>query len=101
MMKRVLLCPNMSRDRDLSLTAKVRDILQPCLAEIIVCPLFDEECSVPRLPGVAVSTLEQELEGASMVVVFGGDGTILRAARAAAEKPFPFSASIWREGLHG
>ena len=88
-MRRILLCPNLNRDRDLSLTTKVRDMLKQCDASTVVCPLFDEQYSLPPLEGFEVSTLETALDGADMIITFGGDGTILRAARAAASRGVP------------
>jgi NAD+ kinase len=53
--------------------------------------------------------LEAALEGASMIIAFGGDGTILRAARAAAGREIPilgvnlggkgFMAELERDGI--
>ena len=85
-MRRVLLCPNVSRDRELTLTAEVADMLDRCGARTVVCPLFDEENPVQALGSFEVSTLEKELDGADIIIAFGGDGTILRAARAAAAR---------------
>jgi NAD+ kinase len=83
-MRRILLCPNLNRDKDLLLTQKVHQMLKNCEASVVICPLFDEECGIPAIAGYEFSTLENELKHADMVITFGGDGTILRAARAAA-----------------
>jgi NAD+ kinase len=88
-MRRVLLCPNLNRDKDLQLTKKVYDMLRSCDATVIVCPLFEEECAIPADVGLGISTLDKELDHAAMIITFGGDGTILRAARAAAGKAVP------------
>jgi NAD+ kinase len=88
-MKRILLSPNISRDKELALTRKVIGLLKGWVAEIVVCPLFDEDCTYPEVEGIEVSDLEAALNGADMVIAFGGDGTILRVARMAAEEKVP------------
>ena len=89
-MRRILLCPNVKRDRDYALTLEVIGLLKGCSPSVIVCPIFDKNSEPPAPPdGVVVSDLDTELTGASMAIVFGGDGTILRVARAAALKDVP------------
>lgn len=88
-MRRILLSPNIKRDKDLALTRKVIDLLKNSGAMTVICPLFDEDCTFAQLEGLEISDLEKELGGADMVIVFGGDGSILRVARMAAEKRVP------------
>ncbi len=88
-MRRVLLCPNLSRDKDLLLTQEVHNMLKTCDADVVICPLLDEDCSMPACGDLIISTLERELDRADMLITFGGDGTILRAARAVAHKSIP------------
>lgn len=88
-MKRVLLCPNEKRDKNFALTKKVAAMLDGCADELLICPMFEESRGGPYPDGLAFSTLEKELPTADMAVVFGGDGTILHAARAAAAFSVP------------
>jgi NAD+ kinase len=54
--------------------------------DYVICPLFDEYTSIDiPFPAKMIAELEDELPTAEMIVTFGGDGTILKAARAAAD----------------
>ena len=83
-MKKVILCPNLVRDRNLELTMRVSGMIRECGAATVICPLFDQGAEHDLATPVKTSELTKELPGADMLITFGGDGTILRAARAAA-----------------
>ena len=82
---RIILCPNMDRDIDLEITRKVSGILEKCGRKAVICPVCDDgaDLDIP-LSASEAPQLKKELSGAEMIITFGGDGTILRAARLAA-----------------
>jgi len=87
--RKIILYPNIDTDHDFKKTQQVGDLLQESGWSTVLCPIsIDDpgeiklsEITVP--PGYKTSNIESELDSAEMVITFGGDGTILRAARAA------------------
>ena len=90
MNNKIILYSNIDNDTDFIMTRHVGELLRKNGRKTVFCPAFadDDETTVPP-PGYEVSKLENEMPSAEMVITFGGDGTILRAARAAAEAGVP------------
>ena len=83
--KKIILCPNVTRDIGLEITRKVGKILEGCHRKYVVCPLIDDDaCFEITSWGNELAELEVEISTSEMIITFGGDGTILRAARVAA-----------------
>ncbi|HIT02452.1 MAG TPA: NAD(+)/NADH kinase [Candidatus Enterenecus merdae] len=80
---KVVLCPNPYRDRGLKAAQSAIRILEGCGMETAVCLPFEPEAnSRLELPAhVTLKGMKQELKQADVLVCFGGDGTILHAAR--------------------
>lgn len=74
-MKSIVLCPNPKRDFLLETAEKVKKLLETMGAQPVLCPIDDLTSDV--------------LKNSAAIITFGGDGTILHAARAATAYGIP------------
>lgn len=89
-MQKIILYPNAENDVDFSMMARVAAELRKLGREVALCPaIFDNASAVTPKTDLPISRIEDELQNAEMIITFGGDGTILRAARAAADHGVP------------
>ena len=88
-MKKVILTPNPYRDEDFSTVREAQQILRQAGVEVRICLPFEVDRSYELPKDLRFSRLDRELPGASMVVCFGGDGTILHMAKAATRQGIP------------
>ena len=81
MKRKVVLCPNPYKDKDLEVTREARELLMQAGMEVAVSPedLGDEGVQLPD--SIEYCELEEAIEGAVLVVSLGGDGTIMHTAR--------------------
>jgi NAD+ kinase len=84
--RRVLLITHTGRPEAIKATQEVAVQLREAGLEPVM--LAQEMAEVPGVEAVA-STLEDAMNGAELVVVLGGDGTILRAAELVRDHPVP------------
>ena len=77
----IAVCPNPFRDIDCRITRDIVNRLDAAGYSTCVCPLFLEEGQLSLPVDMPVSALASVAGQCSMVVVVGGDGTILAAAR--------------------
>ena len=88
---KVVLSPNPYRDRGLKVAQAAQRILRDCGIKTAMCLPFDlDEHSRLDLPNhLKLSSIEQELDSADVLICFGGDGTILHAAKDANARNIP------------
>ena len=86
--KKIILCPNPIRDREMKSTREAISILREMGFQTVVCSPFRDQ-KTELFADMDVKPLTQELRTASMLITFGGDGTILHLAKLAALHKIP------------
>lgn len=88
-MKNITLMPNPYRDRGYQITLSAQQILRDAGAEVKICLPFhvDRNHELPR--SLHLVTMEEALRDCDALVCFGGDGTILHAARLVGNRDIP------------
>lgn len=88
-MKKVILTPNPYRDRNFQTVRDAMRILVQSGVDVKLCLPFEVDRSYELPRNLKFSRLDRELPTASMVICFGGDGTILHMAKAATRSGVP------------
>lgn len=88
-MKKVILTPNPYRDQNFRTVRSAIEILKQSGIDYKLCLPFEVDRSYELPRDLHFSRLDRELPAASMVICFGGDGTILHMAKAATRHGIP------------
>ena len=88
-MNKVILTPNPYRDKNFQTVREAVAVLKEAGVEAKVCLPFEVDRTYELPKDIHFSRLDRELPTASMVICFGGDGTILHMAKAATRHNIP------------
>jgi NAD+ kinase len=77
----IAICPNPYRDIDCRLSLKAIDIIKPLGKECCICPVFAKPGDEILPAGIEYRDIDDVVDQCELVVVIGGDGTILNVAR--------------------
>ena len=86
--KKIILCPNPSRDHGMKTTKAAEKILHEMGFKTVVCSPFKDQKD-GAFADFDVRPLPQEMKDADMLITFGGDGTILHLAKLVALNQVP------------
>ena len=86
--KKIILCPNPSRDHGMKATKAAEKILHEIGFETVVCSPFKDQ-KEGAFADYDVRPLPQEMKNADLLITFGGDGTILHLAKLVALNQVP------------
>ena len=89
-MKRIVICPNPRRDVGLRYSAQAAAVLQAAGLTCTLCYPFEDSTDASVL-GLPLLPLQQAIRSADCMVCLGGDGTILRVAKHAAQRSLPLA----------
>ena len=86
--KKIVLCPNPSRDHGMKVTRAADAILRDMGFQTVVCSPFKDQKD-GAFGDYEVRPLTQEMKNADLLITFGGDGTILHLAKLVALNQVP------------
>lgn len=87
--KKAILTPNPYRDKNFQTVREAQRVLKEAGMDVRICLPFEVDRSYELPKDIRFSRLDRELPGASAVICFGGDGTILHMAKAATKHGIP------------
>ena len=81
MKRRVILCPNPSKDVGLATTRAAKGLLEAAGFEVCISPELIDDVPTDLPADLPIADLSRVIEGAVLVVSLGGDGTIMHTVR--------------------
>lgn len=88
-MKKAILTPNPYRDTNFQTVREAAAVMKEAGMEVRMCLPFEVDKNYELPKDLKFSRLDRELPSASVVICFGGDGTILHMAKAATRHGIP------------
>ena len=88
-LNKVILTPNPYRDKNFQTVREAQRVLMEAGVNAKLCLPFEVDKTYDLPKDLQFSRLDRELPGASMVICFGGDGTILHMAKTATRHNIP------------
>lgn len=88
-LKQIVLCPNPEKDIGLEKTLEAKELLTKAGHDVVISPVYHNACEGYLPISIATVPLSESLKNASMIICFGGDGTILQTAREVMQSPVP------------
>lgn len=88
-MNKVILTPNPYRDKNFQTVREAARVLKNAGMDVKLCLPFEVDRTYDLPQDLHFSRLDKELPAATMVICFGGDGTILHMAKAATRHNVP------------
>ena len=88
-LKKAVLAPNPYRDTNFQTVREAAQILRNAGMDVRICLPFEVDKSYELPRDLRFSRMDKELPSASVVICFGGDGTILHMAKAATRHGIP------------
>ncbi len=88
-MERVILSPNPYRDKNFQTLREAMAVLNDAGVETRVCLPFEVDRTYDLPRDIRFSRIDRELPNATMLICFGGDGTLLHTAKTATRQGIP------------